>query len=208
MMTLSIDNRAIQARPGWTVLETARHYGIDIPTLCFHEAVSPSGVCRLCTVEIRDGEKARLVAACMYPVAEGLQIFTDTKRVRNVRRWILEMLLSECPASREIKDMAARYGVTATRFPIENPDEECLLCGLCTRMCTEVVGLAAISTVNRGVHKQVGAPFMRPTDVCVECGCCVTICPTNAMQSRIELVRRKKSGFQVEAASSRRRQEP
>lgn len=208
MMTLSIDKQEVQARPGWTVLETARHYGIEIPTLCFHEAVSPSGVCRLCTVEIRDGKRTRLVAACMYPVVEGLLVFTDTKRVRNVRRWILEMLLSECPASQEIKDMAARYGVTTTRFPIENPDEECLLCGLCTRVCTEVVGLAAISTVNRGVHKKVGAPFMRPTDVCVECGCCVTICPTNAMQSRIESVRRQKTGFQIAAASSQRRQEP
>ncbi len=199
MITFSIDNRTVRAKPGWTLLETARYYGFEIPTLCYHESVTPNGVCRLCSVEIRDGERSKLVASCMYPVAEGLDVYTDTERVRNVRRWILEMLLSECPASKEIQDIAARHGVTETRFPIENPDGQCLLCGLCTRVCTEVVGLAAISTVNRGVHKEVGAPFMRPTDVCVECGCCVTICPTNAMQSRIELVRPTNAGFHITA---------
>ncbi|MFP4034749.1 MAG: 2Fe-2S iron-sulfur cluster-binding protein [Desulfovermiculus sp.] len=189
MITMFIDGQEVQARPGWTVLETARHNGFYIPTLCYHEAVSPSGVCRMCLVELGEGEQAKLVASCMYPVAEGIKIYTDTDRVRNVRRWILEMLLSECPASKEIRDMAARYDVTGTRFEIENPDEQCMLCGLCTRVCTEVVGLAAISTVSRGVHKKVGAPFLRPTEVCVECGCCVTICPTNAMQARIDSVR-------------------
>ncbi|MFO7931458.1 MAG: 2Fe-2S iron-sulfur cluster-binding protein [Thermodesulfobacteriota bacterium] len=190
MITFRIDNQTVEANPGWTVLETARHYGFEIPTLCHHEAVTPSGACRLCMVELRDGDWSKLVASCIYPATDGINVFTDTERVRNVRRWILEMLLSECPASSYIKEIAAKHGVKQTRFPVENPEEQCMLCGLCTRVCKEVVGLAAISTVDRGVHKKVGAPFLRPTEVCVACGCCVTICPTDAMQSRIDSVRR------------------
>lgn len=189
MITFQINNQTVQARDGWTVLETARHYGFEIPTLCHHEAVSPSGACRLCMVELRDGDWSKLVASCIYPVAEGINVYTESERVQNVRRWILEMLLSECPASGQIRELAERYGVTGTRFPVENPGEQCMLCGLCTRVCEEVVGLAAISTVDRGVHKKVGAPFLRPTEVCVACGCCVTICPTDAMASRIDSVR-------------------
>ncbi|MFW6080703.1 MAG: 2Fe-2S iron-sulfur cluster-binding protein [Desulfosalsimonas sp.] len=201
MITFRIDNQTVEANPGWTVLETARHYGFEIPTLCHHEAVSPSGACRLCMVELKDGDWSKLVASCIYPAAEGINVFTDTERVRNVRRWILEMLLSECPASSHIKEIAAKHGVKQTRFPVENPEEQCMLCGLCTRVCQEVVGLAAISTVDRGVHKKVGAPFLRPTEVCVACGCCVTICPTDAMQSRIDSVRRVQAMPHAAAAS-------
>lgn len=195
MITFRINDQEVQARPGWTVLETARHHGIEIPTLCFHESVSPSGACRLCMVELKDGNWSKLVASCIYPVAEGINIYTETERVQNVRRWILEMLLSECPASDEIRRMAAEHGVETTRFPIQNPEENCMLCGLCTRVCEEVVGLSAITTIDRGVHKKVGAPFLRPTEVCVACGCCVSICPTNAMQSRIDSVRSMSTPF-------------
>ena len=189
MVKFKINDTEVQAEPGWTVLETARHYGIEIPTLCYHEAVSSSGACRLCMVELKEGKWSKLVASCIYPVAEGILIYTETERVQNVRRWIFEMLLAQCPASVEIKNMAAKHGVTSTRFSIKDPTEECMICGLCTRACEEIVGLSAISVVDRGVHKKIGAPFLRPTEVCVACGCCVTICPTGAMRSRIDAVR-------------------
>ncbi|RJQ73265.1 MAG: 4Fe-4S dicluster domain-containing protein [Desulfobacteraceae bacterium] len=189
MITFNINDQEVNARPGWTVLETAREYGIDIPTLCFHPAVSASGACRLCMVELRDGTRSKLVASCIYPVAEGLQIYTQTGRVRNVRRWVFEMLLAACPASPEIAGMAARYGVERTRFKIHDPQQTCMVCGLCARVCEEVVGLSAIAIMDRGVHKRVGAPFAKPTDVCVACGSCVTICPTGAMQKLFDSVR-------------------
>ncbi|MFZ5572244.1 MAG: 2Fe-2S iron-sulfur cluster-binding protein, partial [Thermodesulfobacteriota bacterium] len=107
MITFNINDKEVKARPGWTVLETAREYGIDIPTLCFHEAVAPSGSCRLCMVEMKEGNWSKLVAACIYPVADGINIYTETERVSNVRRWIFEMLLAACPASAEIKALAA-----------------------------------------------------------------------------------------------------
>ena len=192
-VTFTINDDPVEARSGWTVLDTARHYGIDIPTLCHHEAVTPSGACRLCMVELRQGDWSKLVASCIYPVQEGIHIYTDTPRVGNVRKWIFEMLLSYCPASSEIRTMAARYGVTSTRFASEDPDRTCMVCGLCARVCEEVVGLSAIAVIDRGVHKKVGSPFQRPTEACVACGCCVSICPTSAMQSIFDSVRGEQS---------------
>jgi NADH dehydrogenase/NADH:ubiquinone oxidoreductase subunit G len=189
MIKFQINDQEIKAQPGWTVLEAAREHGIHIPTLCHHEAVEPSGACRLCVVELKDGDWSKVVISCMYPVAEGLKVYTDSERVNNVRRWILEMLLAQCPASKEIKELAAEYGVGGTRFKVHDPDEECILCGLCVRACAQVVGANAISTVGRGVHKKIGAPYLTPTDACVACGTCVTVCPTGAMRTRFEAVR-------------------
>jgi bidirectional [NiFe] hydrogenase diaphorase subunit len=185
----SIDAREVEAMEGWTVLETARQYGMHIPTLCYHEAVKSSGACRLCVVEAWQGDRSKIVVSCMYPVAEGLVIHTGTERVRNVRRWILEMLLAECPASKEIRSLAAEHGVLTTRFPSKNPNEACLLCGLCVRVCDEVVGVQAISFASRGVSKRIATPFMVPTKTCIACGSCVTVCPTGAMQSRLDKIR-------------------
>lgn len=189
MLNLTIDGKKVQAEASWTLLDTARQYGIEIPTLCFHEAVEPFGACRMCVVELKQGDRSRLVASCVYPAEEGLEVYTSSEKVNNVRRWILEMLLSECPASKEIQALAAEYGVTSTRFAVHNPDEQCILCGLCSRVCAQVVKASAISTVGRGVHKQIGAPYLTPTDACVACGCCVTVCPTGAMRSRFDAVR-------------------
>jgi len=189
MIEFNINDRKVEARPGWTLLDAARHFGVDIPTLCYHESVAPNGACRLCIVELKEGDWSKLVASCIYPVQEGINVYTETKRVQNVRRWIFEMLLSTCPASEEIRRMAAKYGVVSTRFPIDDPDQTCMVCGLCSRVCEEVVGLSAISTVDRGVHKKVSSPFLRPTDICVACGSCVSICPTGAMQAIFDSVR-------------------
>jgi bidirectional [NiFe] hydrogenase diaphorase subunit len=189
MITMKINDQEVEAKPEWTVLEAAREHGIPIPTLCYHEAVGPSGACRICVVEIVEGDWSKVVISCMYPVKEGLTVLTDSDRVKNVRRWVLEMLLAECPASKEIQSLSAQYGVKTTRFAAKNPKEECMLCGLCVRVCREVVGVSAITTVGRGVHKFIGTPFGRPSEDCVACGSCVTICPTGAMKTRLDAVR-------------------
>jgi bidirectional [NiFe] hydrogenase diaphorase subunit len=188
-LNFTIDGQPVQAREGWTVLEVARQYGIHIPTLCFHEAVQPSGACRLCVVEARQGSWSRVVVSCLYPPGEGVEILTNSDRVQNVRRWILEMLLADCPASPEIQRLAQQYGVSSTRFKVEHPEEECLRCGLCVRVCEEVVGAQAICFGSRGVTKQITTPYMVPTESCVSCGCCVAVCPTGAMKTRLDKVR-------------------
>ncbi len=185
----TIDGRAVEAEEGWTVLDTARHNRIHIPTLCYHEAVKPSGACRLCVVEARREDWSKVVISCMYPPWEGVEIETNSERVRNVRRWILEMLLAECPAAREIQELAAEYGVERSRFEVEDPEEQCVLCGLCVRVCQEIVGVQAISFGSRGVHKHIATPYMVPNKACIACGSCVTVCPTGAMQARLDKVR-------------------
>jgi len=189
LINFTIDGAPVQARPGWTILETARQYHIHIPTLCFHPAVKPWGGCRLCVVEVGYGKRSKVMVSCLHPPVEELEVFTNSARVRNVRRWVLEMLLADCPGSPEISRLAAEYGVTSTRFPVKHPEAECLRCGLCIAVCTEVVGVQALAFGSRGVNKQIDTPYRVPNNACVACGSCVTVCPTGAMGRMIDQVR-------------------
>ena len=121
MLKFKINDQEVEAQPEWTVLDTAREYGIQIPTLCYHEAVGPSGACRLCVVEVVEGNWSKVVISCMYPVKEGITVLTDSDRVKNVRRWILEMLLAECPASKEIQGSGRRIWSNAFPFFHQKP---------------------------------------------------------------------------------------
>lgn len=185
----TINGQKVQAREDWTILETARHYRIDIPTLCFHPAVHPWGSCRLCVVETRQGGSASILPSCLTRPVAGLEVLTDSERVQNVRHWVLEMLLAECPASREIKELAARHGINSTRFAITDPKEECLKCGLCVAVCNEVVGVQALTFGSRGVKRRLETPYRVPNNMCIGCGCCVSVCPTGALQARLDTVR-------------------
>lgn len=188
-VVFTIDGIEVEAQPGWTVLETARKYGIFIPTLCHHEAVEPSGACRLCVVEAKKDKWSKVVISCMYPPWDGLEVLTSSPRVDNTRKWILEMLLAECPGAPEIKELAQKYGVNQTRFQKNDPDEKCMLCGLCVRVCREVVGVQAISFGSRGTAKHIATPYMVPNQACIACGSCLTVCPTGAMRDRFDQVR-------------------
>ncbi|MGB8992222.1 MAG: 2Fe-2S iron-sulfur cluster-binding protein [Desulfobaccales bacterium] len=182
LIRFTINGQAVEAREGWTILETARQYGINIPTLCFHPAVEAIGSCRLCVVEIQQNGRSRVAASCITPVQGGVEVLTDSEEVQNVRRWILEMLLANCPASRQIRALAKEYGVTSTRFKVEHPDDACPRCGLCVRACDQVVGVRAISLGNRGVFKEVTAPYHQRSMDCIRCGTCLYVCPTGAME--------------------------
>jgi len=189
VINFTIDGQPVQAEPGWTILETARHYRIRIPTLCYHPAVTPWGSCRLCVVETRYGKRGKVIASCLNQPVEELEVMTHSEKVEEVRRWVLEMLLAECPASQEIKKLAAEYGVTSTRFEVTNPDEQCLRCGLCVAVCNEVVGVQALTFGSRGVKKVLETPNRVPNNACVGCGCCVSVCPTGALQGGLDTVR-------------------
>ena len=181
MIHLTIDEKKIEVHEGRTILEACREYGIRIPTLCYHPALEPYGACRLCMVEVSQdgGRKPRLVASCIYPCEEDAVVRTDTPMVQQCRRVTAELLLAGSSNSPEIAALAADLGVTEVRYRLPEEDA-CVLCGLCVRACNEIVGVTAISVIQRGIAKKVSTPFQVTSSRCIGCGTCVLICPTGA----------------------------
>ncbi|MCK5589716.1 MAG: (2Fe-2S)-binding protein, partial [Dehalococcoidales bacterium] len=179
MLNLTIDGKAVTGDEGKTILQVAQENRIDIPTLCYHPALEPFGACRLCTVEIVNKGRKRLVTSCNYPVEEGLEVHTASEDVIETRKWILETLLARCPSVEIIQKLARDYGIEKPRFKLE--DERCILCGLCVRICEERMGRSAINFVGRGIDRKVDTPFHIQTEDCMACGACVFVCPTGAI---------------------------
>jgi heterodisulfide reductase subunit A len=175
MITFKLNDEKVQGEEGQYIIQVAQKYGIEIPTLCYHKALEPAGMCRLCTVELFDGRRTRFVTSCNYPIWEGMEVFTDTDAVHEGRKLIVELLLARCPDVPIIKELAAKYGIKEPRFIKE--DNDCILCGLCVRIC-EKMGNNALSFTGRGVDMKVDTPFHVQTDICMACGACASVCPT------------------------------
>jgi len=176
MITLQINGLESQVQEGSTLLEAARMLGFPIPTLCHLEGLSPYGACRLCVVEIGEGANAKLVSSCTYPAQEKLKVRTASSRVLRARKMVLELLLASCPQSRTIQDLAAAHNVRQQRFRQEY--EDCILCGLCVRMCEEQMMAKAIGFRGRGQERSIGTPFDIKSEECRLCGGCIYVCPT------------------------------
>ncbi|MBM4283787.1 MAG: 2Fe-2S iron-sulfur cluster binding domain-containing protein [Deltaproteobacteria bacterium] len=182
MVTFTINGKEVQGQKDWTILDVARWEGIPIPTLCHHPAVEPYGACRLCVVEVDEGRRTRIVISCMYPVKEGIKVRTDTPRVQNVRRWIMQLLLDESPASSYLKELAKSFDVKPSRFQKAGVSFACHLCGLCVRACQEVVGIQALTFSNRGLKKEIASPLQMGSKDCISCGNCLYVCPSLGME--------------------------
>ena len=175
MPKIRIDGIGFDAPDGWTIMEAARYLGLDIPTLCHHDGLSPWGGCRLCIVEIMRDKKTKLVTSCTYPVEEGLTVRTNNEKIDKIRKIILELLISQSPTSKVLQDLASGMALNRVRF---SPKwENCIYCGRCIRMCNEQMMAEAIGFSGRGKAIKIDTPFQENSEVCRKCGGCIYICP-------------------------------
>ncbi|MCX5801409.1 MAG: 2Fe-2S iron-sulfur cluster-binding protein [Candidatus Eisenbacteria bacterium] len=179
-VSIKIDGRDLAVERGFTILEAGRQAGIEIPTLCFDEALEPYAACRLCVVELSVKGVKRFVASCVYPVEEGAEVMTSTDEILRHRRLLVELYLSRSPEARKIRELAEQLGVGEPRYKFPET-HNCIACGLCVRACNEIVGAGAIGFSQRGMKRRVEPPFRRGSATCISCGTCTTICPTEAI---------------------------
>lgn len=201
-MKVIMDGKEVPAESGQTILEVARQNGVYIPTLCHEPGLEPAAMCRLCTVELTENRRTRLVTACNYPLRNDAEIKTDTERLRQGRKLTIELLHTRCPDSERLTELAGRYGADLGRFSEDNKD--CIMCGLCARVC-EKVGGNVLALCGRGVEIHVDTSFGRTSDHCIGCGACAQICPVNKIQIKDEDGQRVVMIFGKEASRIRLR---
>jgi bidirectional [NiFe] hydrogenase diaphorase subunit len=181
MINFTINDMELQIEEDRTILSVAQEHGIKIPTLCHHKELKPYGACRLCLVEIVGGGRCGLEVSCVYKITDGLKVKTDTERVIKTRKIIFELLMARCPDAEKIKKLAAEYGITETRITLKKT-ENCVLCGLCARVCDEISQRQAQSFTGRGSTRTIQTPFDKLSDRCIGCGACVYLCPVNELR--------------------------
>jgi bidirectional [NiFe] hydrogenase diaphorase subunit len=203
--TLTIDGQMVGAAEDQTVLEAAREAGIAIPTLCHLEGMAPVGACRLCLVEVAG--RPKLQPACVTKVAEGMEVWTHSERLKRYRRMILELLFAErnhvcsvCVSNGhcQLQNLATALGMDHVRFEYCHPRLEvdlshrlfgmdhnrCVLCTRCVRACWYIEGAGTLNVAGRGTSSRIIADLNQPwgeSETCTACGKCVQACPTGAL---------------------------
>ena len=207
MVNVKINGKEISVPKNYTVLEAAKAAKIDIPTLCYMKNVSKTGSCRMCVVEIKGARN--LQAACVYPVSEGLEILTNTPKVRNARKSTLELLLSNhekkcltCIRNKncELQTLSEELGITEIAYEgarkehaldelspsIVRDNNKCILCRRCVSACKEIQTVSVIDATERGFNTTIATAFNRPLaeTTCVNCGQCIVACPVGALREK------------------------
>ncbi len=187
IVTVIINGRKYSAIEGEPILNVARRNGVFIPSLCYEESLEPYGACRMCIVEVKsEHTRKKITPSCTLYCQDGLSVETDSEEVLKHRRLLLELYLAQAPNSEKIKKLAKKYGVETTRFrkkirendPLNN---SCVLCGLCVRVCNEIMEAGVINFIGRGHKTTVNTPYYENSDVCLGCMACAEVCPTGAI---------------------------
>jgi len=174
-VTVRIDGANIRASKGTSVLDAAIEYGICIPHLCHVPCLHDIAACRLCIVEHVVNGASKITTSCTLLVQEGMEILSNTGKIKRLRRNIAELLVSQAPNSRAIQDIAVRCGVKEVRYPFRNSN--CVLCGRCVRVCTEIWRAKALGFVGRGNERHIDYPLGDRTESCKHCNSCILLCP-------------------------------
>ncbi len=210
MINLKINNIPVSVPEGTTILEAARVAGVKIPTLCYMKDINAIGACRICVVEVKGARS--FAAACVYPVTEGMEVFTDTPKIRQSRKTTLELILSDhnkdclsCERNLhcELQALAYEYGCDAKAFSgavnasekdfstdyLVRDNSKCILCRRCVAMCNKVQHCGVINAKMRGFATEIGQAFdvdLADT-ACAGCGQCINVCPTGALTEKSEI---------------------
>jgi len=212
LVNLKINNIVVSVKEGTTILDAAKKLNFNIPTLCNHPDLSVAGNCRVCVVEVKG---ARLLAAsCATPVSEGMEVFTNSEKVRTARKHVIELLLSEHNAdctkcfkngNCELQELASEYRIGDHIFidlvkakdkiidisspSISKDDSKCIRCQRCVRTCEELQAVSALAVVKKGDHQRISTFMNKPLDevVCTNCGQCINRCPTGSLTERTYL---------------------
>ena len=212
-INITINGMAVEAPKGSTILQAAKGAGIDIPTLCYLKEINEIGACRICMVEADEGRGARLVASCVYPITEGMKVYTNTPKVLEYRKKTLQLILSDhdkkclscvrsgkCELQKLCHDFGVddenKYAGVTNEFEIDDSaahmvrdNNKCINCRRCIAACEKTQGIGVIGANNRGFITEISSPFGMGLGetACVCCGQCIAVCPTGAIYEKSDV---------------------